>query len=303
MDTANLSAFLAVAATGSFSRAAEQLHLTQPAISKRIASLEQQLDCKLFDRIGRHINLTEAGLALRPRALDIIDALEDTRRALSNLSSIVQGRVSMATSHHIGLHRLPPVLREFTRSYPEVAMDIQFLDSEVAYEKVLHGDIELAVITLSPTIEPPIMAEKIWNDPLDFVVSPDHPLAQETPLTLARLGEFPAVFPGPNTFTRRIVSQVFSQVGIEPQISMSTNYMETIKMMVSIGLAWSVLPRSMLDAQVHALALPDAYLERHLGVIWHSGRTLSNAGHAFIRLLKHNAQLVNLPPCSAGTTL
>ncbi|GGD08717.1 LysR family transcriptional regulator [Halopseudomonas salina] len=303
MDTANLAAFLAVAATGSFSRAAEQLHLTQPAISKRIASLEQQLDCKLFDRIGRHISLTEAGLALRPRALDIIDALEDTRRALSNLSSSVQGRVSMATSHHIGLHRLPPVLREFTRSYPQVAMDIQFLDSEVAYEKVLHGDIELAVITLAPNIEPPIMAERIWNDPLDFVVSPDHPLARVPTITLARLGEFPAVFPGPNTFTRRIVSQVFNREGIEPQISMSTNYMETIKMMVSIGLAWSVLPRSMLDAQVHALALPDAYLERQLGVIWHSGRTLSNAGHAFIRLLKHNAQLANLPSHSPGTTL
>lgn len=303
MDTANLVAFLAVVATGSFSRAAEQLHLTQPAISKRISSLEQQLDCKLFDRIGRHIGLTEAGLALRPRALDIIDALEDTRRALSNLSSSVQGRVSMATSHHIGLHRLPPVLREFTHSYPQVAMDIQFLDSEVAYEKVLHGDIELAVITLAPNIEPPIMAERIWNDPLDFVVSPDHPLARVTPLTLARLGEFPAVFPGPNTFTRRIVSQVFNREGIEPQISMSTNYMETIKMMVSIGLAWSVLPRSMLDAQVHALALPDAYLERQLGVIWHSGRTLSNAGHAFIRLLKHNAQQANLPPDSPSTTL
>ena len=303
MDTANLTAFLAVAATGSFSRAAEQLHLTQPAISKRITSLEHQLDCKLFDRIGRHISLTESGLALRPRALEIIDSLEDTRRALSNLSSVIQGRVSMATSHHIGLHRLPPVLREFTRSYPQVTMDIQFLDSEVAYEKVLHGDIELAVITLAPNIEPPILAERIWDDPLDFVVAPDHPLARVTSLTLDRLAEYPAVFPGPNTFTRRIVSEEFSRIGVEPQISMSTNYMETIKMMVSIGLAWSVLPRSMLDSQVQTLALPATHLERQLGVIWHSGRTLSNAGHAFIRLLKHNAQMVGLPPLTPTTTL
>jgi DNA-binding transcriptional LysR family regulator len=71
---------------------------------------------------------------------------------------------------------------------------------------------------------------------------------------------------------------------------MSTNYMETIKMMVSIGLAWSVLPRTMVDWQVKALTLHDASLERQLGVIWHSGRTLSNAGHAFIRLLKDNAK-------------
>ena len=303
MDTANLTAFLAVAESGSFSRAAEQLHLTQPAVSKRIASLEQQLDCRLFDRIGRHISLTEAGLALRPRALEIIDALEDTRRALSNLSTVVQGRVAMATSHHIGLHRLPPVLRAFTRTYPEAALDIQFLDSEIAYEKVLHGEIELAVITLAPAMEPPIIAQQIWNDPLDFVVAPDHPLAGCRDLTLARLADYPAVFPGPNTFTRRIVSQLFSRDGVQPHISMSTNYMETIKMMVSIGLAWSVLPRTMLDAQVVPLTLHNAGLERQLGIIWHSGRTLSNAGQAFIRLLKHNAASETLSPFEAGTTL
>ncbi|MFT6429429.1 MAG: DNA-binding transcriptional LysR family regulator [Halopseudomonas sp.] len=290
MDTANLTAFLAVAETASFSRAAELLHLTQPAISKRIASLEQQLNCRLFDRIGRHVGLTEAGLALQPRALQITHALADTRRALSNLSQEVQGRVSMATSHHIGLHRLPPILREFTQTYPDVALDIQFLDSEIAYEKVLHGDIELAVITLAPAFEAPIIAERIWNDPLDFVVAPDHPLAHSSPLTLSRLCEYPAVFPGANTFTRGIVSQLFSQAGLQPHISMSTNYMETIKMMVSIGLAWSVLPRTMVDWQVKALTLHDASLERQLGVIWHSGRTLSNAGHAFIRLLKDNAK-------------
>ena len=303
MDTANLTAFLAVAESGSFSRAAEQLHLTQPAISKRIASLEMQLDCRLFDRIGRHIGLTEAGLALRPRALEIVDALEDIRRALSNLSVVVQGRVAMATSHHIGLHRLPPVLREFTRRYPDAALDIQFLDSEVAYEKVLHGEIELAVITLAPTVEAPIIAERIWSDPLDFVVAPDHPLARLEGLSLERLGEYPAVFPGANTFTRRIVSQLFSRDGVQPQISMSTNYMETIKMMVSIGLAWSVLPRTMLDAQVVPLTLENAHLERQLGVIWHSGRTLSNAGQAFIRLLKHNAAPETLSQSQADTTL
>ena len=134
MDTANLDAFLAVAHTGSFSRAAEQLHLTQPAVSKRIASLEQQLGTRLFDRIGKHVHLTEAGRALKPRAELIISLLNDTSRALGNLSSTIQGRLRLATSHHIGLHRLPPVLRRFTKAYPGVELDIQFLDSEIAHE-------------------------------------------------------------------------------------------------------------------------------------------------------------------------
>ncbi|WP_028615074.1 LysR family transcriptional regulator [Halopseudomonas pelagia] len=285
MDTANLSAFLAVAEHASFSRAGDQLHLTQPAISKRIATLEQQLGARLFDRIGRHVTLTEAGRALKPRAEQIINALSDTQRALSNLSSRVQGRLSMATSHHIGLHRLPPVLRSYTVNYPDVALDIDFLDSEVAYAKVLHGEIELAVITLAPAVEPPIVARAIWDDPLDFVVAPEHPLAALPQVSLAQLAVYPAVFPGANTFTHNVVSQLFQQRGVTPQISMSTNYLETIKMMVSIGLAWSVLPRTMLDQQVTALTVPGVNLQRQLGVIWHSGRTLSNAARALVSQL------------------
>ncbi|NLY59631.1 MAG: LysR family transcriptional regulator [Gammaproteobacteria bacterium] len=289
MDTANLEAFLAVTHSRSFSRAAEQLHLTQPAISKRIASLEQQLDVRLFDRIGKHVNLTEAGRALKPRAELILNTLNDTRRALGNLSATIQGRLSLATSHHIGLHRLPPVLRRFTKAYPGVVLDIQFLDSEVAYDKVLQGEIELAVITLAPEVEAPIVATDIWLDPLEFVVAADHPLANSRNLQLKELAPHAAVFSGPNTFTRLVVNQLFEQHGLTPQISMSTNYMETIKMLVSIGLAWSVLPRSMLDAQLRTLPLPGIQLQRRLGCIHHSGRTLSNAGQALMQLLHEAA--------------
>jgi DNA-binding transcriptional LysR family regulator len=108
MDLANLNAFIAIAETGSFSGAGERLHLTQPAISKRIAGLEQQLKVRLFDRLGREVGLTEAGRALLPRAYQILNVLDDTRRALTNLTGEVSGRLTLATSHHIGLHRLPP---------------------------------------------------------------------------------------------------------------------------------------------------------------------------------------------------
>lgn len=290
MDTANLAAFLAVADTGSFSRAAEELHLTQPAISKRIAALELQLDVRLFDRISRHISLTEAGRALKPRAEDILNALSDTRRVLTNLSSRVEGQLTLATSHHIGLHRLPPALREYTRRYPKVALDIRFLDSEVAHEKVLHGEVEMAIITLAPNVESPIIATQVWEDRLEIVVAPDHPLATGGPVSLAELAAHQAVFPGSNTFTHGIVSRLFEAHGLRPQVSMSTNYMETIKMMVSIGLAWSILPRTMLDESVKVLRVFDVTLTRQLGCIWHSGRTLSNAAQALIDLLEDDAQ-------------
>jgi len=284
MDIASLNAFIAIAETGSFSLAAERLHLTQPAVSKRLATLESQLGVRLFDRLGREIGLTEAGRALLPRAYQIISVLDDTRRALSNLNGDVVGRLSLATSHHIGLHRLPPLLRSFTRTHPEVSLDIRFLDSEVAYEEVLHGRAELAVITLAPSTAAPVRACKVWDDPLDFVVAPEHPLAQMRDVTLANVAAYPAVFPGGNTFTHHIAQRMFEREGLTPHIAMSTNYLETIKMMVSIGIAWSVLPRTMLDEQVVRLPLP-IQLSRQLGYIFHTDRTLSNAARAFMALL------------------
>ena len=285
MDLANLHAFIAIAETGSFSNAGERLYLTQPAVSKRIAGLEQQLKVRLFDRLGREVNLTEAGRALLPRAYQILNVLDDTRRALTNLSGEVSGRLTLATSHHIGLHRLPPLLRAFTRQYPAVALDIQFLDSEVAYEDILHGRAELAVITLAPEPHALVRAVAVWDDPLDFVVAPEHELAHHPAVNLADIARYPAVFPGGNTFTHHIVQRLFETQGLIPNIAMSTNYLETIKMMVSIGLAWSVLPRTMLDDQVVRVALPGIQLSRELGYILHTERTLSNAARAFIALL------------------
>ncbi|MEK0362831.1 LysR family transcriptional regulator [Pseudomonas sp. CBC3] len=285
MDLASLNAFIAIAETGSFSLAGERLHLTQPAVSKRLAALESQLDVRLFDRLGREIGLTEAGRALLPRAYRILNVLDDTRRALANLNGEVSGRLCLATSHHIGLHRLPPLLRSFTRAYPNVNLDIRFLDSEVAYEEVLHGRAELAVITLAPHTTAPIRASKVWDDPLDFVVAPEHPLAQKQQITLADVAGYPAVFPGGNTFTHHIAQRLFERENLRPNITMSTNYMETIKMMVSIGIAWSVLPRTMLDEQVVRLPLPGVQLTRELGYITHTERTLSNAAKAFMSLL------------------
>jgi len=289
VDLANLSAFIAIAETGSFSGAGERLFLTQPAISKRIAGLEQQLNVRLFDRLGREVTLTEAGRALLPRAYQILNVLDDTRRALTNLNGEVSGRLTLATSHHIGLHRLPPLLRAFTRQHPAVALDIQFMDSEQAYDEILHGRAEIAVITLAPEPHHLVKAVPVWDDALDFVAAPEHPLASNHAVSLADVARHPAVFPGGNTFTHHIVQRLFESQGLTPNIAMSTNYLETIKMMVSIGLAWSVLPRTMLDDQVAPIALPGIQLSRQLGYILHTERTLSNAARAFMALLDSHA--------------
>lgn len=290
MDTHSLRVFIAVADSGGFTTAGEQLFLTQPAISKRIAQLEEQLGARLFDRIGRQVHLTEAGQALLPRARQVLNELEDISRSITNLSGRVTGKLRIGTSHHIGLHRLPPILRQFSRQYPEVQLDIHFIDSEEAWEGVLHGDLELGVVTLPPEADPRVQQTVIWHDPLVFVVAPEHPLAQERNVSLAMLTRYSAILPSPVTFTRRIVEELFRQQGLTLDISMSTNYLETIHMMVAIGLGWSVLPASMLDSEVIALPMNDVSISRQLGVVTHPSRSPSNASRCFTDLLSSAAQ-------------
>ncbi|WP_447957790.1 LysR family transcriptional regulator [Vreelandella sp. EE7] len=286
MDTQSLQAFIAVAESRSFSRAAEQLHLTQPAVSKRIATLEAQVGTRLFDRIGRRIALTEAGHLLRPRALRILQAVEDSRRALANLSGQVGGTLTLGTSHHIGLHRLPPVLKHYTEQHPEVALDLHFLDSELAYQNVLDGTLEIAVVTLAPAPFEQLETVELWRDRLCFVCAPDHPLRRSSvPITLETLCNHNCVMPGSRTFTHALIQKRFENAGLTLHVSMATNYLETLKMMCSVGLGWSLLPEKMLDDTIVELNVQTPRIERPLGYLVHTNRTLSNAASRMIEAL------------------
>lgn len=280
-----LKAFVTVADHASFSNAADQLHLTQPAVSKRIALLENQVGVRLFDRIGRTVNLTEAGRELLPRARDILRNVDDTQRAITNLSGSISGSLSLATSHHIGLWRLPAVLKEYSRRYPDVSLDLHFMDSEVAYDQIVQGNLELGIITLAPGQHERLNSINVWRDELVFMCSPDHPLAGAPAITLQALSAHPAILPDMSTFTGRIVKRLFDERRLSLDVNMSTNYLETIKMLVSIGLGWSVLPQTMLDETTVCLDIPGVEIYRELGVIHHTQRTLSNAGKAFMDLI------------------
>ena len=285
MDIVNLKAFIAVAEQSSFSLAAEELHLCQPAVSKRIAIIENELNTHVFDRIGKQITLTEAGRTLLPRAQNILQELDDSIRAVGNLSDEVTGRLRIGTSHHIGLHRLPPVLRTFTEQYPNVELDLRFMDSEQACRLVEKGELELGIVTLPSQETKSIKTMQIWDDPLSVIVAKNHALAKKQKVTLRDLAEHPAILPSEGTFTHEIVQSAFEKLGIELNTTLSTNYLETIKMMVSIGLGWSLLPETMLDKQLRALNIKHLKLKRRLGIVQHPNLTLSNAGKMLIQIL------------------
>ena len=287
MHLDELESFLQVARLGSLSAAAKQLHISQPAMSKRIQSLEHHLGVTLFDRLGKRVKLTPAGELLVVKATAMLDLSKDMERDVGNLAQTVSGPLSMATSHHIGLHRLAPVLQRFTQDYPQVELDIQFEDSEVAHNLVRAGDIELAVVTLNPASEieqPDLKTDTVWEDPLCFVNA--NPLPEVA--SLSQLATLPCILPGPNTFTGRIVTERFASQGLMLNPALSTNYLETISMLVSVGVGWSVLPQTM-TSELHQLKPNCAPINRTLGWVTHAKRTQSNSANAFLQVLSSYA--------------
>lgn len=286
MDTRLLSAFVEITRSRSFSRAAETLHLTQPAMSKRIAALESQVEAPLFDRIGRDVALTEAGRTLLPYAERVLREIEDARREIGGLSGRIAGPLAMATSHHVGLHRLPAALRTFAARYPDVHLDLHFLESEAACRQVEQGRVEMAVVTLPVDETARLEQRMLWEDQMRVVVADGHPLAARAQLRVLDLCEFHAILPGAETFTQRLIRARLAAAGLEPRVLLETNYLETIRMLVNVGLGWSVLPLTMLEDGLVILLDEQLQFVRPLGVVWHRQRRLSGAAQAFITLLE-----------------
>lgn len=278
-----LQAFLAVAQSGSFSLAAQQLYLTQPAVSKRIAALEEDLGVRLFERLSKQVILTEAGKELWPRAQRITQEMADCRQVIADLGGAVSGVLHLATSHHIGLHRLPAVLRQYSLAYPQVELALRFMDSEQGCAAVAAGSLEMAVVTLPREPVARIELRKIWEDPLAVMVSRAHPLVEEGD---GRLLAYPAIVPERGTETRRLIDASLLAAGLHFRTGVETNYLETIRMLVMAGLGWSVLPLSMHNEELVCIALSGVAVHRQLGLVLREGATLSRAAQAFAELLQ-----------------
>jgi len=286
MEISHLQAFIHIAESGSFSAAAVDLNLTQPAVSKRIASLEDQFDVRLFDRAGRKVQLTEPGRLLLPKAREILSTLELSKQLIESLGDEIRGNLSLAVTHHIGLHRLPHVLKSFREKYNDVALQLEFMDSAQACAQVEQGAIEMAVITLPIKHKQKLIATSLWHDDLVFTASADHPLANTAHGTLEQLVQYDAILPDDGTYTRNLINEFLQENNCQPNVVMETNYLETLRMMAKIGIGWTVLPRIMIDTQqMHIFDFVTCDIQRTLGIVRHKNRSLSNAGKVMCEAL------------------
>ncbi len=285
MNLAAFEAFVKVMETGSISQAADLLFITQPAVTKRIHSLEEYFGVKLFESAGRGVKATHAAHSLLPKVKNWLNELGDIHHTLSHEQDQIQGKLKIGTSHHIGLHHLPCHLTQYVQQFPDVTLDVHFVDSEQAHEQVLAGDLELAFLTLPPQGDERLSYVTIWNDPLVFVVAPFHPLAQKQNLKLEDLIEYPSLLPAAQTYTSQITLAEFEKKGLKPQVTMSNNPLESIRMLVSIGLGWSVLPKTLLNQDLKQLDIASD-MNRQLGMVWHPARTQSRAVLALIEMMQ-----------------
>jgi len=284
MEIAELKAFIVVTDTGSFSAAANAIHLTQPAVSKRIAQLEKRLGQNLFDRLGHHVQLTEAGRRLLPHAQKILYAVQDSLHEIGQLQTKPSGILKIATSYHVGLHHLPDRLKTYYNDYADVELDLRFMDSEDALAAVEKGEIEMAVITLPSTLPEHLMAKALWKDPMQIVCAIDHPLTQST--DMHDLQDYPAILPDSKTMTRQLVETELSKHSLIINVRLSSNHLESIRMMVEIGLGWSVLPRTLKSETLHNCQFKPIRISRDLGVVTHQQRTLTRAATLLIERLQ-----------------
>ncbi|WP_049237588.1 LysR family transcriptional regulator [Moraxella canis] len=286
MNTTNLATFVAVMQTGSISGAAEKLYITQPAVSKRIKNLEDEFGTVLFDTVGRSIIPTAAAHDLLPFVRRWLDDYEACKASLQHAKEIASGRLVIGTSHHIGLHHLAPVLKRFIQTYPAVQLEVRFVDSEEAHKAVLEGEISLAFLTLPPTYDRRLNYHTLWSDPLYFVTGTLSPLAQKSKVSLLQLAHYPAILPAANTFTSQITLAEFAKHNLRPYATMSTNPLESIRMLVSVGLGWSVLPETLINQDLIKIDMAENIeLQRHLGLVTNPNLTRSASMQALLSML------------------
>lgn len=285
-DTQSLWIFVTVFEQLSVSKAARILKLSQPAVSKRITCLEKNLGTQLFSREGKKLAATPAGTMLFPYAKELIEKLYDfTKRAEDNEKNI-SGRLSMGTSHHIGLYYLPQILKRFTEIYPDVEVDIAFLDTDRLKEAVISMDLDFALGTLFNIPEAQIEQITYWQDRLQVCVGHQHPLAKKDTASLETLATYQAILPSQFTYTYQEVSSLFKENNLLLQARIPTNQLQTIKMLVEANLGWSVLPENIADDKVKRLKVPGFEISRELGLMKRKNMVLSQAAKAFLRLIR-----------------
>ncbi len=293
MDLFQLETFLAVTREGSFSRAAQKLFRTQPAVSQMVRKLEQEIGEPLFDRSSREGILTDAGEVLRDYAEKLLNMRGEALEALEERRQLQSGKLALAANEFTCLYLLP-VLHEFRRLCPMIKVMVQrSLASQIPHE-LLNHNTELGVLTFHPD-DDGIRSVVVYRDELALVVPPQHPLAGAREVTIRQLGaeNFIAhIVPSPY---RAKVLEAFRKRKVPLNMGVELPSTEAIKKFVARGNGIALMPAlcvetELVRGELARVPAPELRFERKLRIVYRKGSVLSHAAGAFLKVAESFAR-------------
>lgn len=260
MKIDQLRIFLAVAEHLHFTKAADSLYLTQPAVSAAVQSLEEQYGVKLFHRIGRQVKLTDAGELLQVEAQKILELVELTAQNLRELNNLQRGELKIGSSLTVGNYWLPSKISQFKQQYPGIDINCTLANAEEIFSGIVNGSFDLGLVTgeVSPSLGQSLVAEVIAQDLVTIVVGQAHAWFQRDRITLADLTTTPWIMRESGSGSRHMFEQTLQGWGIDPgqlAISLILTTSEMIKAVVEGGIGAAALPRSTVRLELRSGAL------------------------------------------------
>jgi DNA-binding transcriptional LysR family regulator len=283
----------AIAAEGSFKRAADSLYVSQPAVSLQVQNLERQLDVPLFDRGGRRAQLTEAGHLLLSYGEKILTLCQETCRALEDLQNLQGGTLIIGASQTTGTYLLPRMIGMFRQMYPDVAVQLHVHSTRRTSWSVANGQIDLAIIggEISPELQDALEVIPYAEDELALILPVFHPLAKVEEIQKDDLYKLQFITLDSQSTIRKVIDQVLSRCGIETRrlkVEMELNSIEAIKNAVQSGLGAAFVSVSAIEKELqmgvlHQAKIDDVVVKRMLSVIMNPNRYRSKAAEAFFK--------------------
>jgi len=302
LELRQLLALVTVAQTGSFTKAAEELSLTQSAVTRQVAALELETHTKLLDRLGRTVVLTSAGQVLQRYAVEMLRLDSEAYHAVGDVRSGVGGKLALGVSSTAAAYLLPPLLQLYRRDRPNVDLSVLTGPSKRVAEMVAENQVDVGLVMDEPTV-PGIVSIKVADYSVALIVYAGHPIikiAEDQPsgVSLDQLRELPLILMQPGASLRRSADDLLGQVGPGQTISMELDNVEAIKKMIEAHLGVSLLPIMSVKSETSAGTLVALPIDSprpprpSIVVIHRNDKYVSGAMRSFIDLAHANVRTV-----------
>lgn len=291
MHIETLKVFCDLVELQSFSLAAERNFVTQSAVSQQVRTLEEKFDRKLLERVRgrREIRLTPSGEVFYRESKNVLDSFAQLKEQMSSMIGRISGIVKVATVYSVGLHELPPLVREYMSKFPSVKIDLEYSRTTRVIRDVLKGVVELGVVTF-PEPKRGLTVVPMASDRLVLICPPDHELAKKGEIRAKTLKDRDFVLFERDIPTRKATDKILKSHGVSVNKVAEFDNIETIKRAVEVGFGLAIVPQpSVVDeernGQLSIVKLKEKEWKRPVGVVYRSDRDLSLAAQKFVNLL------------------